>query len=369
MPVRSLTVVALLVLAGTTPTVADIQEVAPGTGPQGATVVDTGANGLCDTAASRDDIQATPVGNGPPFQDEIRCGPDKTASTTAAGDDRQLVPPGTNCQNANVTLVDTGPDGIANTIASGDDGQLIPVGTAPPNAACVIAGPNGIADTTRAGDDVQIIPVGTALPNTQVIRCGPNRTAETHANNAKSGGDDVQLVPVGTTCAGRNTVVVDSGPNGIAETRAEGPDLLVRVAKPVRIRIGRGKAAASRTVRVAVANVEFGTAAPPSRPYTLDVTDGSCPDGTVSLVDADARTSGFQTTANVPRGGKLKGSFVVTLRLEDVVSVARTTPFRCAVNVEADVVDPALGNAPDDAGNAASNRIRVDLEAVDVNDL
>jgi hypothetical protein len=362
-------VTALFFSIGITPTVADIQEIAPGTGPQGATVVDTGANGLCETTASRDDIQATPVGKGPPFQDEIRCGPDKIASTTAAGDDRQLVPPGTTCENANVAVVDTGPDGIANTIASGDDGQLIPVGTAPPNAPCVIAGPNGIGDTTRTGDDVQVIPVGTALANTAVIRCGPNKVAETHANNAKAGGDDVQRVPVGMDCAGRNTVVVDSGPNGIAETRAEGSDLLLKIAKPIRMRIGRGKAAASRTVRVAVANVEFGTAAPPSRLYTLDVTDGSCPDGTVSLVDADARAPGLQTTANVPRGGKLKGSFVVTLRLEDVVSVARAIPFRCAVDVEADVLDPALGNAPDDGVNPAGNRARVYLEAIDVNDL
>src|SRR5204863_382609 len=83
----------------------------------------------------------------------------------------------------------------------------------------------------------------------------------------------------------------------------------------------------------------------PTRPYTLSVTDGSCPDGTVSQVDADARARGLQTTANVPAGKHVKGSFVVTLRLETVTSVSRKIPFRCTVDVEADAVDTAP--APD----------------------
>ncbi len=57
------------------------------------------------------------------------------------------------------------------------------------------------------------------------------------------------------------------------------------------------------------------------------------------------------------------------MHLDDVTTVAKTTPFRCAVNVEADVVDPALTNAPDDAANPDNNATSVDLEVFDRNDL
>src|SRR5205085_8955368 len=111
-------VMVILVAAGAG---ADRQVIAPGAGPQDAVVVDSGANGICETSARGDDVQATPVGRGAPFQGEIRCGPDKIANTAAAGDDQQLVPVGTACDNGGQTIVDTGADGIANTPAVGDD--------------------------------------------------------------------------------------------------------------------------------------------------------------------------------------------------------------------------------------------------------
>ena len=97
------------------------------------------------------------------------------------------------------------------------------------------------------------------------------------------------------------------------------------------------------------------------------MSDGSCPDGTVTQVDADTRAPGLQTTANVPAGRHVKGSFAVTLRLDDVTSVSRKIPFRCAVRVEADAVDTAPD--PDDAANPANNAASVELDALDLNDL
>ena len=41
------------VLLATTPALGDVQRIAPGAGLQNAVVVDTGANGICDTAAAR----------------------------------------------------------------------------------------------------------------------------------------------------------------------------------------------------------------------------------------------------------------------------------------------------------------------------
>ena len=161
-------------------------------------------------------------------------------------------------------------------------------------------------------------------------------------------------------------MVVDSGANGIAETRAQGAELVLRLANPRPLTLTiRRHGAASRMVKLAVFNEEF--AGPPSRAYTLSVSDGSCPNGTVTQVDADARTPGLQTTANVPAGKHVKASFVVTLGLDRVTSVSRRIPFRCTVNVEADAVDTAP--APDDAANPDNNSADLELDAVDLNDL
>jgi hypothetical protein len=361
--------IGLVVLLVASVARADRQSIAPGTGRQDSVVVDSGANGVCETTAARTDVQSNQVGHGLAFTDAVRCGPDRIANTAAAGDDTQLLAVGSACRNAAEIVVDTGPDGIANSAAVGDDVQLVPVGAGAPNTSCVETGPNGIADTpTVGGDDVRLLAQGAAEAHTPVIRCGPNKIAETFANNLK-GGDDVQLVGVGAPCPSSNTVVVDSGANGIAETRAQGPDLVLALAnpRPVKLTIRRRKSSASARVKLAVFNREFGSAAPPSRAYTLAVDDGSCPGGTVSEVDADTGAPGASPTASVPLGRRVKATFVVTLRLADVTTVDRRIPFVCTVNVEADAVDTAP--APDDASNSGNNGAAVTLIALDENDL
>src|SRR6185295_16547568 len=129
-------------------------------------------------------------------------------------------------------------------------------GSPPANTACVITGADGIAQTAApAGDDTQLLLAGQAEPNTGVVRCGPNRIADTTANNIETG-DDSQLIAKDAPCTG-NDVVVDSGPDGIASTRAEGPDLRINLVKPITLTIGKGKESVSKVVKVTVANVEF----------------------------------------------------------------------------------------------------------------
>ena len=111
---------------------------------------------------------------------------------------------------------------------------------------------------------MQLLTAGTAAPNTDVVLCGPNLVADTTANNFAAG-DDVQLVPVGNACTA-NQAVVDSGADGIATTRAEGPDLLIKVAKSTKINIGSGDATGEKTIKLEVSNVEFGASAPVTRP-------------------------------------------------------------------------------------------------------
>ena len=93
----------------------------------------------------------------------------------------------------------------------------------------------------------------------------------------------------------------------------------------------------------------------------------TCPGGTVNQIDADAVTPGLQATASIPQGGRIKASFVVTLGLEDVVSVGNNVPFRCTVNVDAIAVD--TDPAVDDAANDENNSVTFAVDVTDKNDL
>ena len=361
---RIVAVVFLLALmVGRAP--ADQQQIAPGTGQQNSIVIDTGPDGICNSPAAEGDIQLAALGSGSPNRTEIRCGANKLVETIATGDDVQLIAFGAACKNANNAVVDTGEDGIANTAAAGDDTQVITVGVAPANTPCVIAGADGVAQTGfPLGDDVQQLVAGAAAPNTSVVLCGPNLVADTTANNVAAG-DDVQVIPVGNACTS-NQVVVDSGTDGIATTRAEGPDLRISAAKPVKINISGGRANASKLVKFKITNTEFGATAPIARAYKITTTAGSCGGGVVTQVDADAVTPGLQATATVPLNGSMRASLVAKMKLENVTTVASNNPFRCTFDVSV----TALDTAPDvdDGANPEGNETTVDLEVSDRND-
>jgi len=363
---RPLVVTLLLLLVFAPPARADRQSIAPGVGRQDSIAINAGPNGVCETAARRDDVQRIPVGQGDPNADVIRCGPDQTASSVAAGDDVQLIALGADCDGPNDVAIDSGADGVAASVAAGDDVQLLGPGQGRPEAGCTTVGGNGLADTPDpvGGDDARELAVGAAEANTPVIRCGLNEVAETFANNVRNG-DDVQLIPVGNGCQGPQSIVVDSGANGIAETRAEGAELVLGLTPPLKVTIGKKKSTATRRFRVVVQNLEFGSGAPAGRTYRLVARNGSCPGGTVTEVDADARTPGVQETAVIPVGKRLKGSVLLTFRPESVTSVATKVQFRCAVEVEAEATDVP----PDDASNPANNEVTVPVVVVDQNDL
>lgn len=367
-PMRASLVVTALVVATAAPARGDVQRIAPGNGLQNATVVSTGANGLCETTAARGDHQAAALGQGSRHRTGIRCGPNRDAESTAQGDDVQLVAVGGACRNAQTAVVDTGANGIPETVPVGDDtfAPGVALGIPPANAPCVTAGADGIAQTAPpAGDDEQLVPAGVAEPGSDVVRCGPNRVAETTANNVEAG-DDVQRLAPGSACA-QGEAVVDAGPDGIATTRAEGPDLRLELVRPVRLVVSDRRPTASRRVKLLVRNVEFGPTAPAARGFRIRATGGGCPGGTVSQVDADPRAPGLQAAATVARGRKAKATLVVTMGVEDALSVDRRSPFRCAF--DASVV--ALDTDPDvdDAANDETNTASIVLEVLDKSDL
>ncbi|MFN8544455.1 MAG: hypothetical protein U0807_09620 [Candidatus Binatia bacterium] len=365
------TLVAVIALAGAAALAhADRQAIATGHGSQTSVVADAGPNGVCETAAPPTDIQSLAVGTSEPNRVVVECGADRVVSTTAGGDDVQLVAVGDGCNNANVDVIDSGANGIAESTAAGDDQQVIPPGQGTPNAACIRSGANGLADVADplGGDDVRLVPVGRAEPNAAVIRCGTNAVAETFANNAIAGGDDVQLIAAGGGCNNASSVVVDAGANGIAETRAQGVDLMVlSAARVVRFAIPKRRQLASRRIKVAVVNREFGSAAPPSRSFALTANDSGCPSAMRVDLDADARTPGAQPTAAVGQRGRTKGSVLVTLAVGDVTTPERDTPMRCALAIGVTSTDTTP--SVDDASNTGNNTTRVELEVVDANDL
>src|SRR5262249_46176511 len=151
-----------------------------------------------------------------------------------------------------------------------------------------------------------------------------------------------------------------------AATRAEGPDLVLKVVKPVKLAIPAGSATKTKIVKLAVSNQEFGATAPATRTYRLSASNGSCPGGTVTQLDTDYATPGLQATSAIAKGAALKGSLVVTVHLEDITTVSSKVPFRCTFTVTA----TALDTVPDvdDAANPENNSATVDLEVSDAND-
>lgn len=359
---------AVLGLCCALPAFADVQLIAPGNGLQNAVVVDTGPNGICETAAARGDLQAAGVGQGTANRAAVRCGPNRDADSTAQGDDVQLIAVGGACRNANAAVVDTGPNGIPETVPVGDDtfAPGIALGVPPANTPCVLAGADGIAQTAGpGGDDAQLLPTGTAEPNADVVRCGQNRIAETTANNLGAG-DDVQRVAIGLACT-PNQAVVDAGADGIANSRAQGPDLRIELVRPVKLTVSDKRPSASRLVKLAVRNVEFGATAPAARAFRIRATGGSCPGGTVTQIDADSRAGGLQASGSVALGKKARASLVATIRVENVLTVDRKNPFRCTFDVAA----VALDTDPDvdDGANDEANTTPVILEVIDKSDL
>ena len=218
--------------------------------------ITTGPNGLCESTAGPDDVQELPVGNGLPEQacitdggdgfqtatagDDVIRGPQMTpgadgvCDTTGTGNDAQVIPatqgvPDRQCVtpgadgvlNTVVTIGDdvsvggiitTGPDGICETasativVGAADDVQLLPVGQGTPNLICVTAGPDGFLDSTAGGDDVAGADINT----------GANGICETRAVL------DDQIIPVAQ--GSPNQACVTAGADGVLDTTVLGGD-------------------------------------------------------------------------------------------------------------------------------------------------
>jgi hypothetical protein len=365
----ALRVAFLVSLAASADVRADEQSIPPGVAREGELTVNSGPDGLCNSAAAGDDVQLAPVGGGAANTPAIGCGADGLVQSTAAGDDVQLRPLLGLCASANVPVIDSGADGIVNSAPAGDDAYLagMAMGAGLANGPCVGTGPNALGNSLAAGDDVQELGVGLGNSNAPVVICGDDLIPSTTANNAGAG-DDVQVIPVSAlpTCVAANDVVVSSGPtDSISSTRAEGPEFVIRAAKPVKITIRSGESSGSKSVKLQMYNQEFGAVT--LRDVAVLADDGNCPDGTLSLVDASSKEDGLDYAAAIDAGGSAKITMLATFHADRVRTVSTKIPFRC----EADITAVGLDTQPeeDDARVRRNNSTKVTFEVFDYNDL
>lgn len=176
----------------------DVQEIDLNQGKPNAACVNTGTDGICNTAKAGDDIQLIPLNQGMPNETMITAGVNSTLDTSPSGDDTIVG-----------STITTGPNGVCDTTATGDDVQVIPVGNGKPNATAIDTGADGICDTNKAGDDTPLITNGNGLPNHTCVSPGTNSIRDT--NNS---GDDL--------VTGES---ISTGPDGICDTTANSTDV------------------------------------------------------------------------------------------------------------------------------------------------
>ncbi|MCP4251197.1 MAG: hypothetical protein GY778_29525, partial [bacterium] len=148
--------------------------VMPGNGQPNTTVIDTGANGVAETAPAAGDAVIIPVGQGFPMS---LCLVLVGGAPPAPGGDDIAIPmvvPGV----GTFGQVNSGVNGICETPAGGAV-VAIPMGQGLPNAPSVSSGADGVADTTAAGDDVQRIEKDKGEPNVPVITAGTDGILQT----------------------------------------------------------------------------------------------------------------------------------------------------------------------------------------------
>jgi len=144
-------------------------------------------------------------------------------------------------------------------------------------------------------------------------------------------------------------------------------EVVVARVRRVKVTIAPGKPSASKTIKLKVRNVEFGSGAPANRSFAITMSGSTCPNGLVTQIDADVVMPGLQVTGAVPLGGSVQATLVVTVKLQDLTTTNAKAPFRCRFEVNA----VALDTAPDvdDGANPEGNTTSIEVESVDKNDL
>jgi len=127
--------------------------------------IDTGADGICNTAAVAPDVQVIPVGQGSPNGTAITPGPNGLLDTAAGGDDQ-----------VDALTITTGANGKCETVAGGDDVQSISLNQGEPNQICINGGETGITTERWPGTCYALRVSSSWLANRFAPETDTNRT-------------------------------------------------------------------------------------------------------------------------------------------------------------------------------------------------
>lgn len=132
----------------------------------------------------------------------------------------------------------------------------------------------------------------------------------------------------------------------------------IESAKPVRMRIARGKSHAARTVVLKAVNADVGEST--GHPIVVDTSDGNCPAGTIGVADFGRNAAESRNVRSVA-GGKV-GAFKIPLSVASgsFVSGSALSPARCTAVISV--------TGPGGDGNVANDSTQLVIDVVDQND-
>jgi len=138
-------------------------------------------------------------------------------------------------------------------------------------------------------------------------------------------------------------------------------ETVLQSLRAVTVTVPKGKTSASKTASVKVTNADIlPTKADPGHQITVTVTDGTCPSGTVGVVDYDRMTAGNQNFVTVKGGATKGGKLVLSIDGSAFTSHNAKSPHRCV----------AMATASDAAPDAdtSNDTTRLVIDVIDKND-
>lgn len=135
------------------------------------------------------------------------------------------------------------------------------------------------------------------------------------------------------------------------------PGFFIRSLKPLKVKIGYGRQAASKPVKIRITNgLPPGS---PDRQVGVSVDDGTCPAGTVVIGDFAGVSGGGQVEALAARKS-VSGKLIVTTNEGLFTSANSLSPGRCTATL--------IVSDPNGSDERANQRTALMIEASDVND-
>jgi hypothetical protein len=133
---------------------------------------------------------------------------------------------------------------------------------------------------------------------------------------------------------------------------------VIATLKPLAVSIKKGLTETVKVVKPVVVNADLAEAA---HAITVTATDGTCPAGTVGVVDYDPNMGGSQNTVTVAGGKSAKGTLAITVASAGFTTTSKKSPGRCTAVLTA--------TGPPGDTDPSNNTTNLVIEVIDNNDL